>query len=486
MRCIGIDVGTNSARAAAVEHGRLSAVFQQGYSIAYPGPGAAEQDPQAWYRAALGAARRAAQAGGGSAQGLCFSTQGGCLVPVDALGAPLMPAISWLDTRARAQAQALLQARSAEEWLRVTGAVPGAYSFLSHLLWLRQERPDVFSRAALFLTTLDYLNLRLTGRAVLDRTNAQMTGMLDLRTGQWDAFSLELAGIGPEKLPQILPSGCEVGRLTARAAADAGMAEDTRVFNGVHDQYACALGGGATKPGEAVLSCGTAWVLLAATKSLLQEESGALACGFHALPGLYGAFYAVSAGCQTLNWTLAQTGLSGVPLEEVNRECAGRAEKNAGLLFYPYLAGDVPLNGQPCRATLCGMRLDMDAYDIALAAMEAVAFEMARALPLFARHGAAPERLVMVGGAAQSGLWADIVANVTGLPVVRPDVREAALLGAAALGACAGEGWRPIELAPGLPAMAPDAVRGAFYREKLARYLQGLPHAAALSQAAGG
>ena len=177
MRCIGIDVGTNSARAAAVEHGRLSAVFQQGYSIAYPGPGAAEQDPQAWYRAALGAARRAAQAGGGSAQGLCFSTQGGCLVPVDALGAPLMPAISWLDTRARAQAQALLQARSAEEWLRVTGAVPGAYSFLSHLLWLRQERPDVFSRAALFLTTLDYLNLRLTGRAVLDRTNAQMTGM---------------------------------------------------------------------------------------------------------------------------------------------------------------------------------------------------------------------------------------------------------------------------------------------------------------------
>ena len=85
-----------------------------------------------------------------------------------------------------------MQARSAEEWLRVTGAVPGAYSFLSHLLWLRQERPDVFSRAALFLTTLDYLNLRLTGRAVLDRTNAQMTGMLDLRTGQWDAFSLSL------------------------------------------------------------------------------------------------------------------------------------------------------------------------------------------------------------------------------------------------------------------------------------------------------
>ena len=53
--------------------------------------------------------------------------------------------------------------------------------------------------------------------------------------------------------------------------------------------------------------------------------------------------------------------------------------------------------------------------------------------------GPRPERLVMVGGAAQSGLWADIVASVTGLPVVRPDVREAALLGAAALGACAGE-----------------------------------------------
>ena len=111
------------------------------------------------------------------------------------------------------------------------------------------------------------------------------------------------------------------------------------MFNGVHDQYACALGGGATKPGEAVLSCGTAWVLLAATKSLLQEESGALACGFHALPGLYGAFYAVSAGCQTLNWTLAQTGLGGVPLEEVNRECAGRARKKRRAAVLPVSGG---------------------------------------------------------------------------------------------------------------------------------------------------
>ncbi|MCX7707601.1 MAG: FGGY family carbohydrate kinase, partial [Anaerolineae bacterium] len=263
---IGLDVGTTATKALLFDaEGRVLASASRGYRLITPQPGWVEQDPEDLWGAVVEVLRELSgrAAGHGRVVALCLSSQGGTTIPVDATGRALANAFSWMDQRAVEEAAAV-EARWGAEFIRATTGWPlGRGLPLLHIAWFRRHRPDEFASGHYFLFVNDFVGYRLTGQLCMDPSDASITQLLDLATGDWDERLLESAGIRREQLSPIRPSGTPVGRLTAEAARSTGLSTETLLVNGAHDQYCAALATGVTRPGRVLLSCGTAWVLLA-------------------------------------------------------------------------------------------------------------------------------------------------------------------------------------------------------------------------------
>lgn len=436
MDCvIGVDVGTNGTKAMLLSgSGKVLNFVQQSYPLYPVGARGIEQRAEDWLDAVKTCVRAVAPEDKSCVRAISFSTQGGATLAVDRAGRPLNRAVSWMDTRAVPQAERMKRFMPEERRYRETGTVPSPCYSAAHIMLMKDEMPEVFSSADRFVTTLDYLNMNLTGICAIDATNALMTGMYNIKQDAWHARALEAVGIGEDRLASLLPAGRFVGKLTAEAAKELNLSPDTEVICGAHDQYASAVGCGAVAPGEFMLSCGTAWVLLGVFPDIALDDTMALTPGRHAVPGMYGAFYAISVGSAALNWQLDQSGLKKEDLPEINRVCAERIEKAKDVFFFPYLGEAVPLDKlAKAGGAFLGLTLGIDRYDMALSVMESIAFETARAVRHFEKNGCPVRALRMFGGASKSDLWAEILSAVTGREVLRSDQPETACLGAAIL-----------------------------------------------------
>ena len=478
MVVIGLDIGTTGAKALAVEEtGRVAGRGYREYALHAGEGGQVTQDAEDWWAAAAAAVRAATEECGPDAvAAISLSTQGASMLAVDERGRPLCPVLTWMDRRAVEEA-ALLGARLGEEtFYRKSGWPLSATLDAAKILWLRRNRPEVFRRAAGFLSTLEFLHLRLTGQAVTDPSNAAIRQLTDMRAGRWDEERLEAVGIDERRLPALLPTGAPVGCLTAEAAEELGLPPSVPVFNGAHDQYCAALGSGALRAGDMLLATGTTWVVLGVTERPLYTASR-VSPGVHPAGG-YGAIASLVSAGSALKW---YKNLIADDFLRMDSRAAGRARSAAGLLVYPYLAGaGFPHNRPDARASVLGLEMRHDRYDLARAFMEGVAFETRLALEEFSRRGMEVSRLTMTGGAARSRVWSEIVGYVTGREIGRMQEPEACCMGAAMV-AGIGAGWwgAYAEAAAALvrvePLALPDADMAGFYREKAEEYYRHLP-----------
>ncbi|MEA4824384.1 MAG: FGGY-family carbohydrate kinase [Clostridiaceae bacterium] len=434
---LGLDAGTTAAKAIVCDaDGNLLASGGVSYPL-YPATGGvSEQDAQDWVRGIVTAVRQATRGIDTSRiQALSLSTQGGTTVPLDLKGEPLRRAMTWMDTRAREEERLFRETFGAEDIYRVTGWESAPCFDPAKLAWLRRHEPELIEKTAMVVTTLEYLNLFLTGSVITDPTNAAMRSLYDFRTGGWKDEYLEYLRLPKEKLPKLQPSGAFVGTLTQAAAELLGLCKAVKVYNGAHDQYCASLGCGATRPGELILSAGTTWVLFGVSEEPLYTASH-IGVGRHVLPGLYGGIASLIGTGTSMEWLKNRFGLQFSSMDE---EAAVRRERAEGLFFFPFLAGEnFNRRGTGLSGGVYGLTLAHDAYDLARALMECTAFEVRAALPSFKA-----DSLRMVGGAARSELWVQLVADAAGVPVYRPDATEACARGAALL-AIAGDTGVPI------------------------------------------
>jgi len=479
MLIIGLDVGTTGTKAVVIdEEGRILGRGFREYKLSAEAGGVVTQNAEDWWEAAVSAIRTATNdlPDKSAIRGIGLSTQGASMLAVDDKGQPLCPVITWMDSRSSAQAKALAEKSGAETVYRKTGwrGSPGCDA--AKIAWIKENQPELFSVAACFVSTLEFINFRLTGRYVIDPSNASIRQMYNINTNEWDGEILSALGITADKLPLVQPTGSLVGRLTPDAAAMLGLSSDVPVFNGAHDQYCASIGCGAVKAGDMLLATGTTWVILGVTDKLLFTDSH-IACGIHPVKGKYGALASLVSAGSALNWYKA---LIDDSFSRIDENAAERAHSAKGLMFYPYLAGaGFPHNNPDMRGTLAGLSLHHDRYDIARALMEGVAFEAKQTLEEFFAQGLDIRRLIMTGGAAKSRLWSEIVGYVTGCEIFRAKEAEACSVGAAMIAAvglnlfsgyeeCASRMARPE------PLSLPDPDMRAFYEEKYARYRERL------------
>ena len=429
MTVIGMDVGTTGTKAIVVdENGKVLGQGYGEYELITLGGGKIEQRADDWWKAGVKAVREATKdLNVKDICGLSISTQGGTMLPVDENFVPMRDALTWMDSRAKAECAEFKAAMGEENIYHKTGwgASPGGDA--AKTIWLRKNEPETFKKAKKIITSLEYMNYKLTGKAVIDPTNGAMHAMIDIKTQKWDPEIMAAVGITEDKLPDIMPTGALVGTLTDKAADELGLPKSVKVYNGAHDQYCAAIGCGALKPGDMFLSTGTTWVVLGVTDKPV-FSAARIAPGIHPAGG-YGVMASMKSAGSALKWLKNTLCIDNYKV--LDEEAAKRMYSAEGILYYPFMAG----SGFPHRLdALCsgpfGVQLSHDRYDLARALMEGVAFEARTIVDEFRATGVPVNTLKMMGGASKSALWSEITGYATGCKILCMKESETCALGA--------------------------------------------------------
>ncbi len=439
---IGLDVGTTATKALLFDlTGRVIASATRSYGLIMPRPGWVEQDPEEIWRAVVETLRALSRECSPRHRivALSLSSQGGTTIPVAADGHPIYNAISWMDERAREQAEHVREKWGAE-FIRTTTGWPLMSGLpLQHIGWLRQNRPAEFAATRHFLFVNDFIIQRLTGQLCMNPSDASITQLFNIATGDWDERLLDIVGLTRDRVSPVCPSGHAVGTVTAAASEATGLPQDVLVVNGAHDQYCAAVGTGVTRPGPTLLSCGTAWVILAVPESLEVALRSGMAVSCHAVKGHWGVLRSLGGVGTALEWLLDNVWGGKAQGEDrerlynaINESVAASPPGANRLLFYPLAGGHATVVGTG-RGAFIGLSLAHSRNDLARAVMEGIAFELRWAVEETRKAGIKVTELEMVGGAAKSSVWPHIIADITGVPVTLPAVREAASRGAAIL-----------------------------------------------------
>lgn len=474
---IGLDVGTTGTKAVVCDgNGRVYGKSYREYDLHFTQDGGVEQNAADWIRAVQETVREAVSGSGvpsGEIGAISLSTQGGSVWARGKDGEALTPVMTWMDGRARAEADDL-RMLAGERLYRASGWQIGAGFDAAKLLWLRRNRPECFDAAVSFDTTLETVNRYLTGRNVTDPTNAAIRILYNIEEQRYDPEILGLLGLEESRLPEVLPTGAVIGTLTSSAAGALGLSQDVRVCNGAHDQYCASLGAGAVRAGDVLVATGTAWVVLGVTDRLIRSESH-VSPGIHPVKGLYGAMASLVSAGSVLKWyrNLVESDYAALDAGAMTHR-----ESAKDLFFAPYLAGaGFPHRNPDEPAKVIGLKLAHDRYDLARALMEGVAFEVRRVLEEYSRLGCPAEKLTMTGRTAHSELWRGIVRDVTGCGIAVTEEADTCCIGAAMLAAVGAGMYRdPAEAAAHMARVTlfdkPDADGVAFYNEKYSRYRQ--------------
>ncbi len=460
-RFLGIDIGTTSLKAAVFdESGARLALKSVDYTLSTDGAtGAIEFDAETYFtmcRDVIDALLSEC----GKIDGISVDTQGETLILADKEGAPLAPAVVWLDNRATAEAEEIRAAFGNKAVYDVTGQPEIVAGWpAAKLLWFRRHRPDLFERAERIFLLEDWILYRLTGNFVTEPTIQSSTLYFDIRNLCWWREMLDFLGVPEEKLPKIIPSSTKVG--TYRGIP---------VVSGMLDQIAGTLGAGAT--GKDVISemTGTIMAICAMTDEIppFSPES-IVPCHVHAVKGKYCRIIASSTAGMALKWFRNQLA-ENFSFKELDTLAAAVPAGCEGLTFLPHFCGSfVPRYNPDAHAVIAGLTLTHTRGHIARAIMEAIAFNLKQILDLL------PDKvreIRITGGGAASPLWAGIKADVTGRVLKTLCESETACLGAA-LSAAVGVGAFPDLVTAADTVVKTDrsfAPTDADYREAFERY----------------
>jgi xylulokinase len=467
---LAIDLGTSGPKVGLVGgNGEVDRFeFEPVPLILSPG-GGAEQDPGDWWSAIGCASRRLLASRKLPVEAIiavCSTAQWSGTVAVDAGGHPLMNAILWLDSRGEKHVREItggfpriagFGVRKLFTWLRKSGGLPGhsGKDPTAHILFLKNEQPEIYRRTFKFLEPKDYLNLRLTGQCAASFDSIALhwvTDNRDISNVCYDTQLLALARIDREKLPDLIPATNTLGPLTSEAAAHLGVRAGIPVVMGTPDVHSSTIGSGAIRDCDCSLYLGTsAWMSCHFPKKKV-DILNSIAALPSALPGKYIVLndQECAGACLTfardhLYPLKTEGGTEDDPWRSYERltELASKAPAGSGeVIFTPWLNGErTPVDNPFLRGGFHNLSMRTERPHLIRAVLEGVAYNsrwLLECVEKFTGRRADPIRLA--GGCARSELWCQIHADVLGREIllvrdpILANVRGAGLLAFAALG----------------------------------------------------
>jgi xylulokinase len=447
---LGVDVSTTGAKALLIdEKGQVVASATTALSLQTPKPLWSEQDPHEWWSGTAASIRKAladARAKGPDVAAVGLTGQMHGLVLLDGNRNVLRPAILWNDQRTGAECEEIQRRVGKAELIRETGNVALTGFTAPKILWVRNNEPEVYEKVRLVLLPKDYVRLRLTGDAAMDKADGSGTILFELKARDWSKTVLDHLEVPAEWLPPTFEGPEVTGTVTAEAATETGLAPGTPVMAGGGDQSAGAVGAGAVRPGVVSLTLGTSGVVFATTDAPLVEPEGRLHAFCHAVPGKWHFMGVTLAAAGSLQW-YHDTLTPNDSFDGIVREAATAPAGSEGLVFLPYLSGErTPYPDPLARGSFVGLTMRHGRAHMTRAVLEGVAFSMKDCFALLQGAGLGEVSEVRIaGGGAKGALWRTIVASALNLPMVTVTSSEGAAYGAALLGAVGAGAWSSVE-----------------------------------------
>lgn len=479
MLFIGIDSGTQSTKAIVLDlvTGAIFAEAQEKYDL-IPGlpPGHLEQHPGSWSAAVRYTVARCLSEIDGrrsEVRGIGVSGQQHGLVVLDENDEVVRPAKLWCDTSTVEQCDQFAAAFGGQAGLidRAGNAILPGYT-IPKLLWLKQNEPDNFRKVKTILLPHDYLNFWLSGVKRMEFGDASGTGILDIRTRQWDGDLVEFVDPSVRSmLPELGSSNVAIGTLRPELAREWGLSAETIISAGGGDNMMGAIGTGNIAPGFITASFGTSGTLYGCSDAPVIDPQGEIAAFCDSTDRW------LPLVC-TMNVTVVTElvrGWFGWDLAEMESQIASAPVGAGGISFLPYINGERTPNLPNGTGTIHGLNgANATPAHIARAAMEGATLGLAYGLRRFADLGLAATEIRLTGGGSKSAIWRQISADALGVPVVALATAEGASLGAAIQAAHAAGQGSYSELCARLVALEestrcqPNPDNADLYHEKLA------------------
>lgn len=444
---IGVDIGTTSTKAVLfTSDGEAVDQHAVGYPLVSPQPDVQEQYPEEIYQAVVQSVRTvvAHQADKLKALiGLSFSTAMHSLIAVDDEGLPLTNSITWADRRSAPWVSKIRQQCDAHDLYRRTGTPIHPMSPLVKLMWLRYDRPELFQQAAKFISIKEYVLYRWFKQYVADHSIANATGLFNMKAMDWDAEALELTGVKPEQLSQLVSTTHILKDMTAEAADSMGLPTGVPVVIGASDGVLANLGVGAITPEVVAVTVGTSGAVRAVLDHPQTDENERLFC--YALTENHWVIGgATNNGGIALRWVRdhiadaeANTArlLQKDPYDILTAIAATVPAGSDGLIFHPYLAGErSPLWDANARGSFFGLALNHNKAHLIRAVLEGIVYNLYVVLDALQDVVGPAKSIQATGGFARSTLWRQMLADVFDRAVTIPETYESSCFGAAVLG----------------------------------------------------
>jgi sugar (pentulose or hexulose) kinase len=482
---LSLDCGTQSVRALLFDlEGRLVAKSQRALDdYRHPQPGWMEHEAESFWRATAEACRALwadHAALKPAVRGVSVTTQRGTMMPVDAQGRALAPALIWLDQRRAQHLPAISWPWRTAFRLAGVGGTIRHFQREAELNWWAEQQPAMHEAAHRFLLLSGFLNLRLTGRFA-DSVGSQV-GYLPFdfkrhawaRPGDWKWQAL---AVRPDQLPELVPVGARLGAVSREAAAATGLPEGLPVVAAAADKACEVLGSGCVTPEVGGLSYGTtATVNVCAPRYL--EATPLIPPYPAALPGAFDMEVQIFRGYWMVRWFREQFG----DREERAAAAAGVAPEalfdalvnavppgSMGLTLQPYWSPGVRHPGPDAKGAIIGFGDVHTRAHVYRAILEGLAYALRDGTERIEKKtGVRVAELRVSGGGSQSDAALQLTADIFGRPVGRPHTYETSGLGAA-IATAVGLGLHP-DVATAVHRMTRVARRFEPQREHVALY----------------
>ena len=432
---LGVDIGTSSCKAAVFDpDGKVIAQGSSEYPVSYPEKGWAEQDPADWWDGVCRAVREMTEESGidpADIAGIGVDGQSWSAIALDGSGNVLCPTPIWTDTRSAGICRETAERLGEDRLFGVSGnpAAPG-YTW-PKILWYRENRPEVFGKTEKVLQSNSYIVYRMTGEITQDLSQGYGYACFDMRKGCWDDETCRELGIPRKFLPDIAECHQVAGRLTKEAAEQTGLKEGTPVVAGGLDAACGTLGAGVAVPGQTQEQGGQAGGMSICIDRYAADPR--LILGFHVVPGRWLLQGGTTGGGGALKW-LRETVCPELSFAQMSELAEQAPAGSGGVVFLPYMAGErSPVWNPNACGVFFGLKFGVTRGQMIRACMEGVAYALRHNLETAEAAGAKAGILRSMGGCANSRIWTQIKADVTGCGIEVPASDTATTLGAAIL-----------------------------------------------------
>lgn len=444
---VGIDIGTTGCR--AVIHridGAILANQSLDYPLYTPHHTWAEQDPEEIFQAILIVIEKAVLQAGVRPEDIACMSFGSVFhsfIPVDKEGNALYRMMNWADQRSQSYTEELKRAHDAAAIYRNTGCPLHPMYMPSKIVWLKKERPDLFSRTYKIISIKEYVLYRFLGKYIIDRSIASGGGMYNIHKLEWDKDLLRILGVSADLFSEAVPTTHIEEGITPGIASRLNLPRSLKVVIGAGDGVLSSIGSGAVNPGQLTAMIGTSGAVRLVTDKPTVDAKGRTWC-YNLTEQHWVAGGAINNGGIAFRWMrdkFAETeqrvadklGLDAYQL--LSRYAEKVPAGSNGLILLPFFAGErAPHWNANARGVLFGLNLNHDKRHIIRATLEGVTFRMFSIFKAL-NEVAGPVNEIRVGGSfTRSKLWVQIMADVFGKVISVPGEPEGSAFGSVILG----------------------------------------------------